>query len=97
LSTEAAAQIEFTNREVPKPWDKMVLPSRRMDMDTRRTIQLERVRKRMEASDADLSGSTFMNVSLAGAEFKGVNLAEATVENANLSKLRISNANLSGA
>ena len=64
-------------------------------MDSQQAIQLEKVRQRVQATDADMSGSTFNNVNLGRAAFNDVNLAEATVQNANLFKLRISNANLS--
>jgi uncharacterized protein YjbI with pentapeptide repeats len=66
-------------------------------MGAEQAIKLERIKRRVEAADADLSGSTFTDVNLAGAAFDDVNLAGATINNAALSGLRISDANLSGA
>jgi uncharacterized protein YjbI with pentapeptide repeats len=60
-------------------------------------MKLERAKQRIEASDADLSGSTFTNVKLAHAAFDDVDLAGATIHNARLSAVRISDANLTGA
>jgi uncharacterized protein YjbI with pentapeptide repeats len=60
-------------------------------------ITLTSTRKRIEANDANLSGSTFKNVNLAGAEFDDVNLQGSTIHNANLSDLKIKGANLRGA
>jgi len=48
--------------------------------------KLEGTRQRLEATDADMSGSTFTDVNLSGA----------TIQNANLAQLRISNADLRG-
>jgi uncharacterized protein YjbI with pentapeptide repeats len=36
-------------------------------MGTEQAIKLERIKRRVEAADADLSGSTFTDVNLAGA------------------------------
>ena len=66
-------------------------------MNTGTTMKLEQTKQRVEAKDADMSGSMFTNVNLKGAVFKDVNLAEATIHDANLSGLRISQADLSGA
>ena len=66
-------------------------------MDAQQAIQLERTRQRVEATDADMSASTFTDVNLAQSAFNNVNLAGATVHNANLAALRISDANLTGA
>ena len=60
-------------------------------------IKLERVRQRLEATDADLSESTFNDVKLSGAVFNDVNLTGATIQNANLANLRIRDADLRGA
>ena len=65
--------------------------------DSDQILKLERTRQRVEATDTDMSGSTFSDVNLSGALFDDVNLAGATIRNANLSRLRISDANLSGA
>src|ERR1700735_524427 len=66
-------------------------------MDPVPTLNLINIKQRIDADDADLSGSTFTNVRLSGAKFQDVNLAEGVISNANLSGLRISNANLAGA
>jgi uncharacterized protein YjbI with pentapeptide repeats len=76
-------------------------------MEAEETITLNQIKRRVLATDTDMSGSTFADVSLAGASFHDVNLAGATVRQANLSGwrveevnfsgLRISNADLSGA
>jgi uncharacterized protein YjbI with pentapeptide repeats len=66
-------------------------------MDPAPTLNLTNIKQRIEADDADLSGSTFTNVRLFRAKFHDVNLAEGAISNANLSGLRISNANLAGA
>jgi uncharacterized protein YjbI with pentapeptide repeats len=57
-------------------------------------VKLERIRRRIEARDADLSGSTFANTNLSGAAFRDVTLAGATIDDANLAEVRISDANL---
>lgn len=66
-------------------------------MNADEIIKLERTKRRVEATDVDMSRSTFSNVNLSGASFDDVNLAGATIQNANLSRLQIRNANLSGA
>jgi uncharacterized protein YjbI with pentapeptide repeats len=76
-------------------------------MDTNQTIKLERIKQRVEAANADISGSaftdvnlsgaTFNNVNLSAAAFNDVNLAGATINDAKLSGLRISQADLRGA
>jgi uncharacterized protein YjbI with pentapeptide repeats len=65
-------------------------------MDTQLAIQLERIKQRVEANGADISGSTFTDVNLAQSTFTDVNLAGATIHNANLAGLRIGDANLTG-
>ncbi len=66
-------------------------------MDEPQVIKLETVRNRLEVKDADLSGSSFVDVKLAGAAFTDVNLSAATIANANLSGLKIVGADLRGA
>jgi uncharacterized protein YjbI with pentapeptide repeats len=66
-------------------------------MNTEHGLKLQHMKQRVEAMDADMSGSTFTNVSLAGAHFKDVNLSGIVINDANLSGARISNANLKGA
>jgi len=60
-------------------------------------LRLEKTKQKLEATDADLSGSTFTDVNLANASFTGVNLAGMTVRNANLAGLRIRDADLRNA
>jgi uncharacterized protein YjbI with pentapeptide repeats len=66
-------------------------------MDTAETIKLTSTKQRVEAVDADMSGSTFTDVRLAGAKFSDVNLEGVMIDDANLSGLRISNADMRGA
>jgi uncharacterized protein YjbI with pentapeptide repeats len=63
-------------------------------MDVEQTITLERTRQRVDATDADMSGSSFKNVNLSGVTFSDVNLAGAMIDDANMSGCRIGNANL---
>jgi uncharacterized protein YjbI with pentapeptide repeats len=65
-------------------------------MDAEQTIRLKQIKQRVEATDTDMSGSTFTDVSLSGATFNDVNLAGATVNDTNMSGWRIQNVNLSG-
>jgi uncharacterized protein YjbI with pentapeptide repeats len=67
----------------------------RLSMDTEQ-IKLDRMKQRVEATDTDMSGSTFTDVNLSGAKLNDVNLTGAIIDDANLSGLRISNANLTG-
>ena len=60
-------------------------------------LKIEHTKTRLQANDADLSGSIFTDVKLSGAVFEDVNLAEGRLQNVNLSGLRIANANLRGA
>lgn len=60
-------------------------------------LKLEKTTQKLEAIDANLSGSTFTDVNLANAAFKDVNLAGMTVQNANLAGLRIRDADLRNA
>ncbi|MGA3048527.1 MAG: pentapeptide repeat-containing protein [Terracidiphilus sp.] len=64
-------------------------------METEEAIQLHGTKRRVEAIDADLSGSAFTDVNLSSATFTDVNLAGATIENADLSRWRVRNVNLS--
>jgi hypothetical protein len=66
-------------------------------MGTEQTIKLERMQQRVEATDTDMSASTFTDVSLSSAKLNDVNLTGATIDDANLTGLRISNTNLTGA
>jgi uncharacterized protein YjbI with pentapeptide repeats len=58
-------------------------------------IRIEHDQQRIEASDANLAGSTFTGVNLAGSTFNDVNLSASTITDANLSACSIANANLS--
>jgi len=60
------------------------------------TCELKQTRQRIEATNADLSGSTFTDVNLTGAAFNDVKLTGATITNASLSGAQIEDANLSG-
>ncbi len=66
-------------------------------MNSATAMKLEQIKQRVEARNADMSGSIFVDVNLKGAAFKDVSLAGATIHEANLSGLLISQADLSGA
>jgi uncharacterized protein YjbI with pentapeptide repeats len=59
-------------------------------------MKLHGVSHRLEADQARLSGSMFVNSNLSGATFNDVNMSGLTLENVNLSGARVHNANLSG-
>jgi uncharacterized protein YjbI with pentapeptide repeats len=65
-------------------------------MPTAEVLQLIHTRQRLEANDADLSASSFINVKLANAAFDDINLSGTTINNANLSNLAITDANTEG-
>jgi uncharacterized protein YjbI with pentapeptide repeats len=65
-----------------------------MEMET---IKLERTKQRLEATDTNMSESTFTNVSLAGATFNDVNLSNATFRNVKLAGATINEVDLSNA
>ncbi len=54
-------------------------------MNTQDTIELIDVKKRIQATDVDISGSTFIDVNLSGVAFTDVNLSGATFTDVNLS------------
>lgn len=76
-------------------------------MNPDQAIELKQTQKRIEAMDADLADSTFVDVRLSRATFNDVSLAGAAIRNCNLSngslqrvnltKLKISQADLRGA
>ena len=59
-------------------------------------MKLQTVIERIDASDADFSGSQFQNVAFAGSRFVNVNFAGALFDDANMAGWRVNNANLSG-
>jgi uncharacterized protein YjbI with pentapeptide repeats len=65
-------------------------------MEKEESVRVLGVRQRIEAADADLSGSTFRGVKLAEASFQDANLTGAVVTDCNLAGVRIENASLSG-
>jgi uncharacterized protein YjbI with pentapeptide repeats len=69
---------------------------KRLPMSHEFPIQLIGINQKLDADDADLSGSTFRNVRLCDATFIDVNLSHAAISNANLSGASLKNANLSG-
>jgi uncharacterized protein YjbI with pentapeptide repeats len=71
-------------------------PGEGLGMNADETIQLNGIRRLIQAEEADLSGSSFTYVNLSGATFKDVNFAGAEFEDANLSGWTVRNANLSG-
>lgn len=58
-------------------------------------MKLHQVRERLDAQDADLSGSCFDDVNLQQAVFNNINLREARFSDVNLTRVTIENANLS--
>jgi uncharacterized protein YjbI with pentapeptide repeats len=76
---------------------KSSTPKERFTMETEQTLKLTGTKQRLEATDTDMSGSTFTDVRLSDSKFDDVNLTGTTINNANLSAIRISNANLAGA
>ncbi len=66
-------------------------------MPTDQTLKLDHSTQRIEATDTNLSGSTFTDVNLTDAAFTDVNLSNTTISDANLSGLQIRNANLRNA
>ena len=57
-------------------------------------MELKQVQQQIEASDADLSRSTFHDVKLTGAVFTNVNLSGSSIHNANIACLQIKDASL---
>lgn len=60
-------------------------------------MKLHKAIERLDANDANLSGSVFENVNLAGARFHDVRLSGVIVENADMAGAQISDVNLTGA
>ena len=60
------------------------------------TCELKQTHQRIDAANANLSGSTFTDVNLGGSTFNDVKLTGATITNTSLSEARIEDANLSG-
>jgi uncharacterized protein YjbI with pentapeptide repeats len=63
---------------------------------TAEPFQLIHTRKRLEVNDADLSGSSFVNVKLTNATFDDINLSHTTIHNVNLSHVSITDADTTG-
>jgi uncharacterized protein YjbI with pentapeptide repeats len=59
-------------------------------------LRLEKVRRRIEARDCNLAGSSFTNINLSGARFHDVNLSGATIDDVNLSGWNVQDVNFSG-
>jgi uncharacterized protein YjbI with pentapeptide repeats len=113
LKTWRAADKVSAGRKRTSTWKvqdgrfKRLLTGERWLMEPEQSMTLNQVRRRIEATDADISESTFTNVSLARATFHDVSLTGATIQNAdlsgsklrdvNLSSVRITQANLTGA
>lgn len=52
-------------------------------------LPLIRTRRQLDVNDADLSGSSFVNVKLANATFDDINFSHTSIHNANLSHVSI--------
>jgi len=65
-------------------------------MPAAEALQLIHTRQRLDVNDADLSGSSFVNVKLANAAFEDINLSRTTIHNVNLSHVIITDANTEG-
>jgi uncharacterized protein YjbI with pentapeptide repeats len=59
-------------------------------------MKIQDVAEPIEATRANLSGSTFVKVNLSGAAFSDVNLSSVTIDNVKLTDSRWNNVNLSG-
>ncbi len=59
-------------------------------------MKLHGVRHCLDANDANLSGSKFVNVNLSGTRIQDANCSGMSIDDANLSGTHISNANASG-
>jgi uncharacterized protein YjbI with pentapeptide repeats len=66
-------------------------------MEQGKATRFEDTTQRIEAVDADLSGSTFTDVNLSNSKFSDMDMAGAKIDNANLTGLIIRNADLRGA
>jgi uncharacterized protein YjbI with pentapeptide repeats len=60
------------------------------------TIEIKHTKRRIEAEDADLSGSSFVDVKLSGATFRDVNFSAATIRDVNLSGVSIVDCRIDG-
>jgi len=60
-------------------------------------VKLQQTKERIDANDADLSGSTFKKVDLSGSRYDDVNMSGWRINDVNLAGLRLSKANLAGA
>jgi uncharacterized protein YjbI with pentapeptide repeats len=60
------------------------------------SMKLQALVERLEATNADFSGSQFTNVAFAGSRFVNVNFAGAAFEDVNMAGWRVHNANFSG-
>jgi hypothetical protein len=89
--------------QIATTWDSTIETQRETGeeeaeaMETKEAIQVRNAKQRFEATDVDMSGSTFTDVSLSGANFYDVNFSGAVIHNGNLSELRAENVNLAGA
>ena len=59
-------------------------------------MKLHGVKECLDANDANLSGSSFVNVNLSGARIHNANCSGLSIDDVNLSGTRLTNANLSG-
>ena len=59
-------------------------------------VKLHQSKERIEANDADLSGSLFRNVNLAGSQYDNINMSGSSFEDVNMSGWRINDVNLAG-
>jgi uncharacterized protein YjbI with pentapeptide repeats len=59
-------------------------------------MDLHHTSSRIDANDANLAGSVFVNVNLAQAQFRDVKLTGATITDACMAEIKITDANLSG-
>ncbi len=57
-------------------------------------MKIQKAAQHIDARNADLNGSDFVDVSLSGTRFEDVNLQEAVFSDVNLSGVKITDANL---
>ena len=59
-------------------------------------VKLQQTKERIDAGDADLSGSIFKKVNLSGSHYDDVNMSGSSFDDVNMSGWRINDVNLAG-
>jgi uncharacterized protein YjbI with pentapeptide repeats len=74
-----------------------ITPPKKKESKMAEVLKLQEQRLILEATQSNLTGSSFIDVNLAGTTFRDVSLDGSTLQNVNLSGLCIRDANLRGA